>query len=709
MLPIPSDEQQEVITYFKMGYNEKIQAIAGAGKTTTLLLLASEAKNNFGARTLILTYNRDLKDEIADKIQTLNLGFALPQHHQQHYERDESECELKITEISERKISDAHGKENKGPAPIKLIGTGCDVYTYHGFASRLFGQNIYNDAKLRDVLNEPTEPVPYDILLLDEVQDMNVDYYQLVTKMLAHGKMLVLVGDYRQCINEYIGATSEYLINYDKYFDTGRPWKELMLRRSYRLTPSIAKFVNNHILGENLIIAGNKTNKDCKPIYNYGVWDLERLVISSVKTYGTNDVVIMLPSVRNINPKSPIGRLCAKRQSGILFCIKDGEVSSEIMKNKVLITSYNSMKGRERKCVIVVGFDESYFEYYDRKWDNQNKSLPNIIYVAATRARESLILVQDERKLPFRTVNVNRLNESCEVYGGLYSEDQEKEKGKGNNKEKNYLVPDLIRHRNTTDTCDLLKLLTIKTIKSGTEPLPCENIVQFNEYYEDTCSYYSILIPLLVQYKRIGSTDLPLTISKKQYEASEDLVTRYNNLMNLEIKSIKEWMELVVIYTSLMNKSPFYAYQITHYNWVNEDFINKQIEAILTALLKSIDENKLIDENKQDDGFKRTLKVKDSEIIKGVIPEFRYSLEGSVDYFNQQELWDFKCSSSLADEHKIQCGAYAAMYNIQTRKSVPCKLFNTRTGEILEITVTDPNRYLNVLTRNKRPINKDTL
>lgn len=701
MLQSPSDEQKEVLTYFNQGYNVKIEAVAGSGKTTTLLLLASEAKHKFNARTLILTYNRDLKDEVTTKVKDLSLGFnsdncpesqSEPTERLNEKEKSESvreQIDLKITKNTEslreqHKISNNSGQR----VPIKLIGAGCDVYTYHGFASRLYGQNIYNDVKLREALNEQIEPVPYDIILLDEVQDMNVDYYTLICRILSHAKMLVLVGDRRQCINEYMGATSEYLVNYKKYFDTGRPWKELMLRTSYRLTPSIAKFVNDHVLGEQIIIPGNKTNKDCKPIYSYGVWDIEKLVTSSVKTYGPNDVVIILPSVRNINPKSPIGRLCAKRQSNILFCIKDGDASTETMMNKVLITSYNSMKGRERKCVIVVGFDESYFEYYDRKWNNQNILLPNIIYVAATRARESLILVQDDKKPPFRTVNTNKLGESCEVRGGFCPDDRERDI-----RDKTYTVCDLTRHRNTNDTCNMLQLLNIKTIKPADEPLPYENIIQFNGYYEDMRQYYAILIPLLAQYKRTGSLNLPLVISKRQSEPCDELKIRFNNLMDRENKSLKEWMELVVIYTSLVTKCHFYAYQITHYNWVDENFISKQVDRILSTFPEG------------EGSFKYALNVKDSDIEGGLGHRQKYNLEGSVDYFGiTGGMWDFKCSTSLSDEHKLQCGAYISMYNIQTGLSLPCKLFNTRTGEILEITVTDSNKYLDILLRNKRHI-----
>lgn len=49
----PSDEQREIINCFTMGYNLKIEAVAGGAKTTTLLLLAQEAKQKFGSKTLI--------------------------------------------------------------------------------------------------------------------------------------------------------------------------------------------------------------------------------------------------------------------------------------------------------------------------------------------------------------------------------------------------------------------------------------------------------------------------------------------------------------------------------------------------------------------------------------------------------------------------------------------------------------------------------
>src|SRR5690606_32751110 len=65
----PSDEQNEIMMGFEAGYNCKIEAVAGSGKTTTLLLLAKIATEKFGVASCILTYNRGLKDEIEEKIE----------------------------------------------------------------------------------------------------------------------------------------------------------------------------------------------------------------------------------------------------------------------------------------------------------------------------------------------------------------------------------------------------------------------------------------------------------------------------------------------------------------------------------------------------------------------------------------------------------------------------------------------------------------
>lgn len=631
-LPKPSAEQAEILLSFRQGYNCKIDALAGAGKSTSLLLIASDAKTVFGARTLIITYNKDLKNELSGKIKSLGL--------------------------------DSH----------------CEAYTYHGYASRIYKRSIHNDKILRECLDLQVSPTNHDVVLLDEVQDMNQDYHKLVSKILSHGKIVVLVGDKRQCINEYIGATIEYLVNYDKYFDTGRPWKELALRTSYRLTPSLANFVNKNILCEDIVIAGNTKDANILPIYSIGTWDIERFVAQSVDKYGPDQVVIMMPSVRHISPKSPVGKLCSKRVRGVLFCVNESDVDNDITRGKVLITSYNSMKGRERKCVIIVGLDESYFEYYDRKWNTRGSSeliLPNILYVAATRSREQLIIIQDSNKERLRTITTENLYDTCEVHG---DPDEKTDKiGKITNKETKYQICDLIRHRDATDTIELLSLIEIDDFAPITTPLSYQNIVQFNGYFEDMRQYYNILIPLLAQYRKTGEIHFTQCTPNK----SDTNITRYNDLLKLDNKTMNQWMELVVLFVAIQSNRLFYVYQITNYDWVDSVFINTQVDRILDFIKTH---------NKPG-----TFQAHYSILHKTI------TLEGSINYLHMGDtsITEFRCTTHLSDSDKIQCATYISMYYLSSNVMPHCKLFNIRTGEIVTVKVTDPNKFLDVLLRHK--------
>ena len=61
----------------------------------------------------------------------------------------------------------------------------------------------------------------------------------------------------------------------------------------------------------------------------------------------------------------------------------------------------------------------------------------------------------------------------------------------------------------------------------------------------------------------------------------------------------------------------------------------------------------------------------------------------------------YNITQQLIDEYKIQCGAYMSLYFMETGIKPPCKLFNTRTSELLEITVDDPQAYMEILMRGR--------
>ena len=333
------------------------------------------------------------------------------------------------------------------------------------------------------------------------------------------------------------------------------------------------------------------------------------------------------------------------------------------------------MKGRERKCVILTGFDESYFEFYDRKWKKEEELLPNVIYVAATRASERLIIIQDKNKLPFRTIDKLQLPADVDIKGNEQEVIVREERREGVRN-----VTDIIKHRNLADILELLNLITTEVVQHGGEMMPYQNIVQFDGYYEDMRRYYGLLITLYAQYRKEGETYLTF-LDEDKAKTLGDVYRRHNVLLKANDKTIRQWMELVVMHSAIVDKYHFYKDQIPNYDWVDDGFVTETS----TKILEVIPETGV---------FEYTCPNTSDTAISNT-----YNIVGVIDYVSSDELWEFKCVSSLTDDHLIQCGAYISLYYLETGKILPCKLFNVRTSELLTISVTNPSEFLDALAR----------
>jgi hypothetical protein len=77
------------------------------------------------------------------------------------------------------------------------------------------------------------------------------------------------------------------------------------------------------------------------------------------------------------------------------------------MAGKLCFSTFNQAKGLERKVVMILCFDESYFEFYAK--ETVRDKCPNIMYVACSRAMEKLCLVHDSKKAHLSFVNTENM------------------------------------------------------------------------------------------------------------------------------------------------------------------------------------------------------------------------------------------------------------------------------------------------------------
>jgi superfamily I DNA/RNA helicase len=347
----PSDEQQYIIDLIEKGNNVVGDCVAGSGKTTTVLLLARVFPNR---HILQVTYNSQLKSEVREK-------------------------------------ADALGVEN------------LTIHTFHSLCRAYYTTYGYDDEMLKRVIRKNTPPrceiPPFSIVVLDEVQDMTFLYYRLIIKYIkdvGEKVQLMVLGDFMQGLYEFKGADIRFLTfateiwNHFPLLRTPE-FEKCQLKTSYRITNQMADFVNETMLSEKRLYACREGEPVC--YIRRRIHELQWIVVNTIQDLLSNhgvkpsDIFVLGASVKgsNSNIKKIENSLV---EAGIPCHVpmmeNSDNIDEEVIKGKVVFSTFHTSKGRQRPYVFVVGFDHSYFTINARTM-NPTKC-PNTLYVATTRA-----------------------------------------------------------------------------------------------------------------------------------------------------------------------------------------------------------------------------------------------------------------------------------------------------------------------------------
>lgn len=410
-MPPLSSEQALVVHALRQGSNAIVNAVAGSGKTTTILQIAAAFPDK---KILAVLYNRRLK------------------------------FETKIRAVAAR---------------VKNL----TVDNYHGFAFRHYSEECTNDHGLERVVVEDaplrnSDRVQFDILCLDEVQDMTPLLFRLVRKMIADTPsrkaplQYVVLGDTKQEIYSFNHADARFLAYADECFPTDRKWVRIDHRTSYRLTRTMAEFLNAAVLPpEERVRVPTAEDDGPKPRYlvtdtmSYSVpapipipsqRHLEPLdpnlspsslvegpwtPLDEVARYLSlgippSDILILAPSTRS--PRSPARKLAnaialsLPAKVHVADAEADSRSTDDEARGKVLVCSYHQAKGIERPCVIVLAFDGSY-----NKLAQGDAGIANAQYVALTRSTRHLTVVQGRVEGVAKGLRWDGVERWCEIIG----------------------------------------------------------------------------------------------------------------------------------------------------------------------------------------------------------------------------------------------------------------------------------------------------
>lgn len=271
------------------------------------------------------------------------------------------------------------------------LNTNAECHTYHSFVLNYYDVKSSTDEGIIESFDkQPLKNIKYDILIIDECQDMTSIYSKLIEKIIidycSSTIIICLFGDEKQMIYEYKGASTQYMY---KILKSKPENKIIETNKSYRITKQMSEFLNK---GFNMNITsdkdeGNKircietdnrwyaTYQECEYYINKGYCESDIYIIcSSVKCKKTSSIKYL---------QQLLTRKC------ILIEIPITDVNPLFYKNKLLINTIHGMKGLENKVVIFSMFDKQFEDIFSKS----SESCPNEIYVALTRASTHLSLI----------------------------------------------------------------------------------------------------------------------------------------------------------------------------------------------------------------------------------------------------------------------------------------------------------------------------
>lgn len=731
-LHTPSEEQQKVIDN-AFNYNLVVNAVAGAGKTTTNLHIA---KNYPKKQILLLTYNRRLKEETEKRVKQYKInnlhvytyhGFC---HNvlRKKYNHNAVSDDVKMYQLIKK---------------IKKI----DEYKYYSSDESI----VKDEPKLASKCTSSNQlPEYFDLVIADEAQDLTKLYVDLINiiceKLTNDGAKLSLLGDTRQCIYGFKGASAIYMETPKKYFEKiNGDWKRKYMNTSFRITKQIANFVNfcsedeiNQRPGCKMIATKNGPNIEyiitpkCDKYpayYENTLIEIEKKITELLENYEPEDIFILAPSVSTQGLGNKIANVLSKSipKKKIYSYVANtniGDRDKKETQNKLIISTIHQAKGLERKVVLLLNFDQSYYKYYGR--DSMfNTNCINVMYVALTRASERLILFHDAKFNYLNFIKNITMPEYVDRIGNQVINNAEMASEKPLNK---LDVSKLCKFINYLTIIDFMKCIETQTLLEPTNKLMHKIHVktEYNKksYYENVSAIIGIAIPAYYEYQKKGTFEvlqclqrINTSTSKKdsiKYYSSRLEVNKYIDNPSLNSLTPEILFKICTIYYVIINEEYYKINQIgKSYKWVNQATLDT-IYINITKMFNKVNEdmgknkcNNMIDDNARFEYLqiysKEKLKNKYKLSLSDNISN-EFKLRSRVDLYifgEHKSLYEFKVVSDLNDDHVIQAAIYSFLHKI------PCYLYNIKRHHLLKISTKQGfSKIFTKIINNKFPDKK---
>ena len=688
-----SDEQSLVYDYIKSGKNVIVDAVAGSGKSTTVLGIAKLMPNK---KFLQVTYNSMLRYEIKTKVESLGLKNL-------------------------------------------------EVHTYHSLAVKYFHSSAYTDSGIRYILKEKLSPrihIPKkDIIVIDETQDMTFLYFQFMdkfldamckqtqeddmeeeggeskkdekslTKIIKNKILLIILGDYMQGLYQFKGADIRFLtlaqeIWSNRDYLKSNDFVKTTLKMSYRITDQMAKFINETLLAEQRLHSCREGPLAVQYI-RYPRYQLERTVLYHIEhliSLGAcpGDFFILSPSVKGTN--SHVRKMenhLVRRGYRCHIPMLDTELADEkVIQKKIVFCTFHSCKGRQRKYVFIMGFDQSYMRFYGR--DYNNEICPSTLYVACTRATHGLFLLEksdNERDQPLEFLKQNHFHMKKQPhisFQGLPYHKAFEYVGAdtvGTDKETihNVTPTELIRfipEPVLDEITPVIDQLFILSNERKTE-LDIPVTIQTDEgIIEEVSDLNGIAIPCMYFHGSKNSPpilyDIIHNILSDMRQDEHIFLREHAHNLPAIYNTPADFLYLANVFTGCQERLYFKLKQIQSYNWLSDDTYKKcqrRMEKHISNVENAKIEQTIIHYNQELKHFLLDDLLRDITADKNE----KYRFSARVDLITDNTVWEIKCVKEVTMDHKLQLIIYAWLWKAMELESMDFRLFNIRNEEIFTL------------------------
>jgi hypothetical protein len=503
----------------------------------------------------------------------------------------------------------------------------------------------------------------------------------------------------------------------------------------------MSAFVNNVMLGENRM---NACREGVPVVYiRNSRFFLEKIIIHHIKRILDegdlpSDIFILAPSVKGTF--SNVRRLENVLVEADIPChvpMFENEriVDEKVIDGKIVFSTFHSVKGRQRKYVFVMNFDNSYFTYNARNLPTT--VCPNTLYVATTRATHRLYLLEinqkiTDRPLDFLKMSHAQMNQTDYIdFKGspqsvFYEETAESKSAK----------EDKVPIRRVTPT-ELIKFLPESVVEKITpllkkiirqdkrhvtvspQEIDVPNVISLNNgLYEDVSDLNGVAIPAIycdyIQRKVGIDTDNTPNILWKfienmfnQFKEGEYLyLKRLFKTLSPFCRTPDEYLYMSNVFIAFQEKLYFKLKQIhrKEYVWLTEEMVlkcNERMDKIIcntpSQISDSLDSNIILPFSQTNDkieSFENTFihhsQDDKHQLIDEILAPYlqkmeKYRFTARLDLITTKCIWELKFVNEITIEHYLQFVIYAWLWKCVYYKDEQLKefrLFNIRKEEV---------------------------